>query len=902
MVGSFIRVAARVIAVLTRRRDDEDLDQELDAHLAMLVDDLRRSGLGEREARRAALVAMGGRAQLREGHRRTRGLQWLEDLIADLRYACRACIRQPGFTMTVVVTLAIGIGANTAIFSVVRSVLLTPRPYADAARLVTLNELWPQLPGPRPVSMLNYQDWTRQSTVFERIAAVSWGSVTISGPGDPIYVNGSTVSTAYFDVFGLRAAVGRTFLPGEDEPGRDRVVVLGYRLWVSQFGANPAIVGTSIRLDGQPFTVIGVMPPRTSIEFLDPQIWRPLTFDTLPPRGSRTLRQAVAKLKPDVTLEQAQTEMQVIARRLAGEYPESNRDYSVIVQALSRPIGLNVDASLYLLSGAAGLVLFLACVNLAALALTRGRARAREVAIRLALGAARGRLLRQFLTEHLVLGLSGGLAGIVLGYGLVAALKTAIPTTGLRAAFPPDTVIVLDGWVWLFALSLSAISGVSFGLAPTLAATRQSLTAVITSAGILLTAWTRPGGRQFLIAGQLAGAFVLVVCASVLVRGFAALTARVESGFTATDVLTAQLPTPNGRFESAAALNAHLDEIGRRIQSLPGTLDVAFADSLPTQGAPYLTRFQIVGPATDQFLRRPLGGFKVVSPADFRAVGLRLLAGRALTDDDREGAPFVVVVNETLERTHFSGTSAVGQRLLMRRIPLEAATSAAGPARQARVTTDLEWTIVGVIADEGVDPFDNRVAEPTVYATREQHPRANLALVVRTEGDPTLMQEAVRKTVSAFDSDQALADMQPLEKLAPADVAPDRLRSLLLSTFAAIAVALAALGLYGVVAHAVAQRTREIGIRMALGACRLRVAMLVVHQTMTVVTVGLGAGVGLALLIAPTLRAFLYGVPAVDVATFLFVSGVLIGVALVACSVAARHATTIDPLKALRQE
>ena len=902
MVAPLLRMLARVLAVLTRRRDDEDLDQELDSHLAMLVDDYRRSGLSERDARRAALVAVGGRAQLREEHRRTRGLQWLEDLIVDLRYACRACARQPGFTMTVVVTLAIGIGANTAMFSVVRSVLLEPRPYANADRLVTLSELWPQLPGPRPVSMLNYQDWVGQNTVFDRIAAVSWGSVTVSGVGESVYVNGSTVSPAYFDVFGLRAALGRTFLPGEDQPGRDRVVVIGHRLWISQFAANPAIVGTSIRLDGQSYTIVGVMPPHSSIEFLDPQIWRPLTFDTLPPRGSRTLRLAVARLKPGVTRDQAQTEMQVIAKRLAAQYPESNRDYGVVVEALTGPVGPSVETSLYLLFGAAGLVLIIACVNLAALALTRGGTRTREVGIRLALGATRGRLMRQFLTEHLVLGMCGGLVGIALGYGLMTIMKAAIPTTGLRAAFPPDTVIGVDGWGWLFAVALSAISGLSFGLAPTIVATRQSLTAAITPGGGPLMAWSRARGRHFLIAVQLAGAFVLVVSASALVRGFVALSARVESGFTATNVLTAQVPTPYRRFESAVALNAHLDEIARRIRSLPGTRDVAFADSLPTQGASYLTRFQIVGRATDQFLRRPLGGFKVVSPSYFQAVGLRLLAGRVLDDGDRDGAPFVVVVNETLARTHFPGASAVGQRLLMRRIPLEAATSAAGPARQVRLTADLEWTIVGVIVDEGVDPFGNRVAEPTVYATREQHPRANLALVVRTEGDPALMQEPVRKAVSAFDPNQALADIAPLETLAPADVAPDRLRSLLISMFAAIAVALAALGLYGVVSYAVAQRTREIGIRVALGARRLDVGMLVVRQTMTIVTVGLAAGVGLALIVSPTLRAFLYGVPAVNVASILSVAGVLTGVALIACYVPARRATTLDPLKALRQE
>jgi putative ABC transport system permease protein len=900
MWAAIVRGVSRLVAVFRHRTDDAELDEEMASHRSLLVDDYLRRGLSDDEARRAAHVMLGNATQLREAHRRVRGLSQAEDLIGDLRYALRSCARQPGFTCIVMATLAIGIGANTAIFSVVRTVLLEPRPYADADRLVTLNERWPRLPGPRPVSMLNYQDWAGQSTVFDGIAAVSWGSVTVGGAGEAVYVNGSTVSPAYFDVFGLHAALGRTFAPDEDQPSRDRVAVLGHRLWTTQFGANPAIVGTTIRLDGESYTVIGVMPPRTSVEFLDPQIWRPLTFNTLPPRGSRVLRQVVAKLKPGISLEQARAEMQLIAERLATEYPDANRDYGVVVQPLARPIGLDVEASLYLLSGAAAVVLLIACINLAALALTRGAARAREAAIRLALGGPRGRLMRQFLIEHLVLGVFGGLAGIFAGYVLVSAMKTAIPTTGLRAAFPPDTQIAIDGWVWLFAVALSVMSGLSFGVAPTIAATRQSLTGVLTSGGVTRAGWSRGRSRRLLVAAQIAGAFVLVASAAVLVRGLVALTARVESGFDSTNVLTAGLPTPVIRFQSAAALNAHLDEIGRRVQSLPAIRDVAFTDSLPTQGAPYLTRFQIVGQPAGAFLRRPLGGFKVVSPSYFRAVGLRLLSGRPLADADREDAPFVVVVNETLARTFFPGTSPVGERLLMRRIPLEASTSAAGPARRASVTADVEWTIVGVIADEGVDPFDDRVAEPTVYATREQHPRGNLTLVVRTESDPSRMQEAIRKTVSAFDPDQALADLQPLARLVPADVAPDRLRSLLVAAFAAIALSLAALGLYGVVAHTVAQRTREIGIRVALGASRLDVGVLVMRQTMVVVAIGLAAGVVLALIVSPALKAFLYGVPVANVASYAAVAGVLAGVAAIACYLPARHATRIDPLRALR--
>jgi len=828
----------------------------------------------------------------------------LESLLQDVRYAARLLRRSPGFTLVAVLTLGLAIGANSAIFTVIRAVLLQPLPYADADRLVTLGERWPNLTGARPVSMLNYLDWTRQSTVFEQTAAVSWGSVTVNDGPQPTFVEGALVSPSYFDVFGLRAALGRTFAPEEDQPGRTHVVVLSHRLWVSQFASDPEIVGRAVRLDGDAYTVIGVMPPRTSVHFLDPLLWRPLTFDGLPPRGSRGLRWVVGKLKDDVTVAQARTEMDTIGARLASAYADSNRGYGVVVDPYPRPIGLNVEPSLYLLFASVGVVLLIACVNLAALALARGRTRAREIAIRAALGASRTRVIRQSLVEHLMVATGGAACGGLLGYGALKSVTDVIPTTGLRAAFPPDTVLEMDTTVWLFTLGLAACSGIAFGLAPALGAMRVSVASVIAGDGHarVSSGPAQQRSRTVLVGIEVALAFALLTSAVLLTQSLFTLTNRVGSGFDSSNVVTAGLPTPLSRFESGAAHNAYLDELAGRLHRLPGITEVAFTDALPIHGAPYLTRVQVVGRPGVPFLSRPIAGFKVVSSSYFRAVALRLISGRTLDDSDRAGAPFAVVVNEAFARSHFAGEDPLGQRLLMRRIPFEGGVSAAGPGRRVAPTADDVWTIVGVVGDEGVSPFDDRVAEPAVYATREQHPRRNLALVVRTSHEVAGMQNSIRKAVAAIDRDQALADLKPLDDLISDDVAPDRLRTVLLNGFAAIAVVLSALGLYGVMAHAVIQRTREIGIRAALGASRINLLLLVGRQAIAAVAVGLSAGVAIALIVTRLLTVFLYGVEPSDPFVMTTAAGALAAIGLIACYVPALRATRIDPLAALRTD
>jgi putative ABC transport system permease protein len=445
-------------------------------------------------------------------------------VLNDLRYALRLIRNTPVASGIALLTVAIGVGANTAIFSIIRAVLLKPLPYADADRLVQISESWPSLPGPRPISRLNYYDWVAQSDVFERIAAVSWGSATVGTGDHPFWVDGSLVSPSYFDVFGLRAEIGRTFAPNEDQPGHDRVVVLSHRLWTSRFGGDRAIVGSAIRLDGELYTVIGVMPDGGRLHFYDTPVWRPLV---LPPssRAARDLQFVEAKLKPGVTIAQARAQMNAIADRLARQYPDANKGYGVIVEPFPRPVGLGVEASLYLLCAAVGIVLLIGCVNLANLAIVRGAARAREIAIRAALGASRARIARQFLTEHLVIAVGGGVAGVAIGYAILRAMIPWIPTAGLRTAYPEGTVIAIDRAVWLFAMAVSMLSGIAFGLAPAVGGARRSLVETIRDGtpGVTVGRGQKHLGHVLVVA-EVALAFVLLTGAGLLIQSFFTLT------------------------------------------------------------------------------------------------------------------------------------------------------------------------------------------------------------------------------------------------------------------------------------------------------------------------------------------------------------------------------------------
>jgi putative ABC transport system permease protein len=812
-------------------------------------------------------------------------------VVHDLRYALRLIRQSPLASAICILTVAIGVGANAAIFSVIQSVLLKPPLYEHADRLVQISESWPSRPGPRPVSRLNYNDWVAQSDVFDSIAAVSWGGATIGGAEHPIFVDGAVVSPSYFEVFGLHAALGRTFASDDDRPGRDHVVILSHRLWTSTFGADRRIVGSPIRLDGELYTVIGVMPEGVNLHFYDTPIWRPLV-QPLSTRATRDLQMAEARLKPGVSVAQARAELNTIADRLAAQYPDANKGYGVILEPFPHPVGIDVEPSLYLLFAAVAIVLLIACVNLANLAIVRGTARAREVAIRAALGASRAQIVRQFLVEQLVIAAAGGVAGIAVAWAALRIMVPAIPTTGLRAVYPEGTAIAIDRTVWLFAMAASAISGIGFGLSPALSAARRPLADAIRDGSPGMSAARgQHRARQVLVVVEVALAFVLLAGAGLLIQSFFTLRQRIDTGFDRTSVLTATLPMPESRYLTGASVNRYFDEIQSRIQALPGVRDAAFADAVPPQGFPYGKLIQIVGEPEVPYASRLNCGFKVVSPSYFRTVGLRLIDGRLLSAIDREDAPFVMVINQTMTREFFRGTNPIGRQIRLRRFPLHPS----GP-----VPDDL-FTVVGVVADEGISPFE-RKALAGAYVTRDQHPRRSLDLVVRTTVPAHTLEEPIRKSVAAVDRDQAVADVKTIDQLEAEDVAPDRLRSILLTAFAAIAVVLTALGLYGVIAHGVVQRTREIGIRAALGASRWRILGLVLGHGIAATAIGLVFGAAGSIAVLRLLRAFLFGVGPADPLTLTAVAAVMAVVAVIACYVPARHATRVDPLIALKSE
>ena len=824
-------------------------------------------------------------------------------IVQDVRYAVRSLLSAPAFTAVAVLTLAICIGGNAAVFSAIRAVLLKPPPYADPERLVLLGETRPGTPGySGAISAPNFLDWAQQNTVFEGMAAITGGVVTLSG-GDrePVHVSGRTVSASYFDVFQMRAALGRTFAPDEGRATKSNVVVLSHRLWVSQFSSDPHVIGKAVRLDGKPFTVIGVMPSASGVDLLDPELWTPRdlgrdgppwALDGLTFRDRHDLNRAVARLKPGVTIEQARTQMETIADRLAHAYPESNKGWGVKMEAWPRPVTDEFRQSLYVLFAAVAAVFVIGCLNLANLALARAAAKSHEVAIRSALGAGRGRLVREGLTESLVIAFTGGLAGLVVGYFVQAAIVTALPSDGVFTAVPSETTITMDAAVWLFALVISIVSAFAFGLGPALRSTGSVSAWTIKERGADSKATRVPQRlRSSLVVAEVALAFVLVTTAGLLMRSFFSLQHRMVTGVDSTNVLTARFPIALGQFDNSETLNQYLEQTVNTIQSLPGIRDVAFAEGVPPEGPPFLRSFQRSDEPSIERAKRPISAFNIVSPSYFRALGIRILAGRELAEGDRSGTGPVVVINETFARTYFQGVNPIGKHLLM------SARSTTGPM----LTSEPAWEVVGVAADEGLSPW-TRLPEPLIYGAREQNPSDELVLIVRGSIDPAHFRASIRKAVSAMNDDQALGEMRSLDQLKANYVAPDRLRSILLVVFATVAVALAAIGLYGVLAYTMVQRRHEIGIRSALGASAAAIVALVVREGMAMTAWGMALGLICSVAVSRLLSKVLFGIAPFDSATTTAVTVLLGVVALAACCIPAYRAARVDSLVALRYE
>jgi putative ABC transport system permease protein len=858
------------------------LERLLPRDAAAAIGDLNEEYDGRRwwYWRQALSLISGYRRRYRPGAERQKGTDTMQQ---DIRYALRSLARSPGYTAMAIAVLAVGIAATSAIFSFVDGVLLKPLPYREPDRLVQVWEKHPN--GFRNfASALNVEDWRRQQRVFEGIAAYATAPGSLATGSEPIQVNAARVSASYFDVYGGGAALGRTFREGDDAEGRDDVIVITNRLWQRRFGGDPSIVGRVVTFDRRPTTIVGVMPANSPFDRGFTDVWRPLAFGA----GERTrdyhwLR-VVARLAPGVTFEQAQANMDAIGTGIARDYPDVKKGWSVRLDRLAdQTVSTNLQQSLQVLLGAVGLLLLLGCANLANLALARGTAREREVVVRAALGASRGRILRQFLAESVLLSVAGGVLGAAAGYAMMRGLTVLLP----QGYLPREAAVAMDVRVLLFCTVVSIATGLLFGIAPAFHASRVDLSGSMRGSSRGATADRgRARLRHGLVVAEVAIACILLAGAGLLGRSFLTMQ-RVEAARDPDKVLTAWMVAPGGRFATPDEARTHYRGLLERVRALPGVTDSALTTALPLQGWSDGMPFTIAGRPD----ARGGTGFKSVSPAYFSTIGLPIVRGRGLTDMDRPGSPPAIVVNEQLRAEYFADRDPIGARLLIQEII---------PGQRA-LGPEIAWEIVGVVANERA----NGVAdEPTAgaYVSLEQAPSFGVAIAVRTAADPSSVVASLRAAVREIDPNQSVSDIRTVSELTAQFVAPDRLRSALLAAFAAIALLLAGVGVYGVISYSVAQRTREIGIRAALGARRGTLLAQVMGRALALAATGIAIGLAGSLVLGRFLSSLLFGVSPRDVASLLAAALALALTAALAAWLPARRAARVDPMTALRAD
>lgn len=799
----------------------------------------------------------------------------------DVRYALRLLRRQPGFAAVAVLTLALGVGANTAVFTVVNGVLIRPLPYPDPDRLTILLYGRPERMGPF-FSPPNYLDVTAQSGVFASHAAFDPTTANLTGLGDPERIQGTEVSWPFFGVVGVMPQMGRPFLES-DPPNDSQLVVLSDALWRRRFGRRPDIIGAKVQMDGKPFTVIGIAPAGFALP-RGADFWRLLVFtpDQLAPRARGAQWVSVlARLKSDATLADANNAMAAVARRLAEEFPLTNRDRQMGARRLQEQIVRDVRPALLVLLVAVTLVLLIACVNVANLLLARAHARTREVAVRAALGAGRGRLIRQFLVESLVLGAAGAVAGLLVAYWSTRVLIAAGP-----ARIPRVADLAIDWRVLGFSLTMAFATSLVFGLAPAIASTSDRVARFILAAGRGAIGSGAAATRKILVVCEMALAVVLLVGAGLLVRSYERIVG-VNPGFSADGILTFHVTLPEAKYESADTVRQFTETFIERLEHQPGVERAAVVMGLPLD-----TDFSI----STSFRREnepdsadtPSAGMRIVSPDYFAAMKIPLRAGRGFDAHDDSTGPEAVVINEQAARRFWPGENPIGRHI---RIGVRLVPGVRSGEKQ----------IVGVVGDVKYSGLATP-APPEIYLPYAQHPVSDLTLAVRTSGDPLAFAPTARAVLASLDRELPIADILPMTSVVGRSVAERRFTMLLLAAFAFVAVALAAVGIYGLLAYVVTQRTPEIGVRLAMGAAPADVVRLFVREGAALTAVGLVAGLGTAIAATRALTALLFGVAPTDPATFAGVAALVGLVALAAIYVPARRAAAVDPMAALRTE
>jgi len=883
------RLARRLAALVRNRELESELDEELRFHVEMEAAQLRERGLAPGAARTEALRRFGGVERVKEECRDERGLPWLEHLVHDLRYGLRRLARTPGFTLVVVLTLALGIGANTALFSVVHGVLLRPLPYGESDRLVHVRQHLPGLGAAQTdFSVHEIRDLREASRSLAELAEYHGMSFTLLGRGEPVWVSTGVVSGEFFDVLGIRPLHGRTFRSGDDVPGAEPVLILGNGFWRRHFGGDPDIVGEALEMNDKVHTVVGVLPP-VPLFPAEQDVYMPTS--ACPTRSSqefvdnreRRMMRVFARMKDDADLTAVGEDLDALTAHLRTEYPDvypEAADYSASAAPLKDEITGPVRETLWILFATVALVLLIACFNVANLMLARQLRQERELVLRTALGAGRGRLIRQLLTESTLLALAGGALGLGLAYaGLPLLLRltdTFLPRTGEVEIDPP---------VLLFTLAVSLTTGLLFGALPALASRRDLAGALRSDSARTSESAGRRRTRQLLIVGQVAVSFVLLVAAGLLVRSLVKLQ-QVDAGIEPERVLAVTVSPNWSRYPGdKPELRRELFEtLLERTRTHPAVLSAAVASTFPLNpGGPDDLPFEIEDRpvAEGEFL--PRTHWNVASREYFGTLGIPVLQGRGFTAQDREGAPRVAMVNQAFVRRHLREGDVLGRRLL--------------------VQDDGEprpFTVVGVVRDTRRGLASDVV--PEVYFPFDQHPENVWRVLVRTREDPARWIREIRSLVWEIDPQQAVTEESTLVDVRQSQLAVPRRTALLLGLFAFLALTITATGLGGVIAFSVGQRTHEIGVRMALGAARSRVLSLVLGQGLRLMVFGLLLGAGAALLAAPPLADLLFGVEPHDGLTFAIVALALVAVAGIACWLPARRATRIHPMTALRSD